>query len=119
MSLEGTGYRGWSESLTSPWKVCWPMARTGLLLVLRRKLFWLLVAFSLLNFLFLFALIYLKAQLSAQNPDIAAFVDSILTSVTGTGDTYRDFMFAQGTVTMLMLAFAGRCSSAMTFSRGA
>ena len=118
MSLEGTGYRGWSEGLASPWKVCWPMARTGLLLVLRRKLFWLLLAFSLLNFLFLFALIYLKAQLSAQNPGIAGFVDSILTSVTGTGDTYNDFMFAQGTVTMLMLAFAGEMLIGNDFLQG-
>jgi hypothetical protein len=30
-----------------------------------------------------------------------------LSTVTGTGETYRDFMFNQATVTMLLLAFAG------------
>jgi ABC-type transport system involved in multi-copper enzyme maturation permease subunit len=86
---------------------CFPIAWTGVRLVLRRKLFWLLLGLALLNFLFLFALIYLKAQISVENPTVGRFVDQILTSVTGAGRTYRDFMFAQGTVTMLLLAFAG------------
>jgi ABC-type transport system involved in multi-copper enzyme maturation permease subunit len=70
-------------------------------------MFWLLLGLALINFLFVFALIYLKAQISAENPGIRQFVDRVLRSVTGTGETYRDFMFAQGTVTMLLLAFAG------------
>ena len=78
-----------------------------MLLVLRRKIFWLLLALAFVGFLFLFALIYLKAQVAAQNPGIRQFVDRMLSSVTGTGETYLDFMFAQGTVTMLLLAFAG------------
>lgn len=77
------------------------------MLVLRRKLFWLLLALALLNFLFLFATIYLKAQIVSQNPEFRNFIDGILSSVTGTGETYRDFMSAQGTVTMLVLALAG------------
>ena len=32
---------------------------------------------------------------------------TLLRGVTGSGKTYRNFMFAQGTVTMLLLAFAG------------
>ena len=100
-------YRGWSDRLRPSWFVCWPIARTGLQLMLRRKLFWLLLGVALLNFLFLFATIYLKAQISVQNPAFKQFVDGILSSVSGAGKTYRDFMFAQGTVTMLMLAFAG------------
>jgi len=86
---------------------CWPIARTGLQLVLRRKLFWLLFGLALLNFLFVFATIYLKAQVASQNPGLARFVNQVLSSVTGSGETYRDFMFAQGTVTMLLLAMAG------------
>jgi hypothetical protein len=65
------------------------------------------LALALINFLFVFATIYLKAEISAQNPGIRVFVDRVLRSVTGSGTTYRDFMFAQGTVTMLLLAFAG------------
>lgn len=107
MSLDSAEYRGWTRKLRPSSLACWPIARTALLLVLRRKLFWLLLALAGLSFLFFFAMIYLKAQISAQNPGIKRFVDQILTKVTGTGETYRDFMFAQGTVTMLLLAFAG------------
>jgi len=107
MSLESVRYRDWSGVRISSWLACWPIARTGLLLVLRRRLFWLLLGMALLNFLFVFATIYLKAQVASQNPELSRFVDRVLRSVTGTGETYRDFMFAQGTVTMLLLAFAG------------
>ncbi len=118
MSVDSVGFRGWSEQLASPWLASWSIARTGLLLVLRRKLFWILLGLALLNFLFMFALIYLKAQLSAQNPAIERFVDRILTSVTGTGDSYLNFMFLQGTVTMLMLAFAGEVLVGSDFQQG-
>jgi len=102
-----SGYRDWSGRLRPAWWACWPIAWTGVLLVLRRKLFWLLLGLALLDFLFFFATIYLKAQVSVQNPAVGAFVNQVLSSVTGAGKTYRDFMFAQGTVTMLVLAFAG------------
>jgi ABC-type transport system involved in multi-copper enzyme maturation permease subunit len=107
MSIESAGYRGLSVNPRSHWLACWPIARTGVLLVLRRKIFWLLLALALMNFLFVFATIYLKAEISAQNPAIREFVDRVLRSVTGSGKTYRDFMIAQSTVTMLLLAFAG------------
>lgn len=107
MSFEAPRYRDWSGRLRPSWLACWPIARTGLRLVLRRKLFWLLFGLALLNFLFVFATIYLKFQMASQNPGLRRFVDQILSNVTGTGETYRDFMFAQGTVTMLLLAFAG------------
>lgn len=102
-----SAYRAWSDRLRPAWMVCLPLAWTGVRLILRRKLFWLLFLLGAMNFLFVFATIYLKAQVSAENPAIARFVDSVLRSVTGEGKTYRDFMFAQGTVTMLLLAFAG------------
>jgi len=107
LSSEWIRYRGWTDPRLPGWFVCWPIARTGLLLVIRRKLFWLLFAIALLNFLFLFATIYIKAEIVSQNPDLRRFVDRILSSITGTGETYRDFMSAQGTVTMLLLAFGG------------
>jgi ABC-2 type transport system permease protein len=107
MTLEEIRYRGWSDRLRPGWFAVWPIARTGLLLVLRRKVFWVLLALAALDFLFLFATIYLKAQITTQNPGLRRFVDNILSNVTGSGETYRDFMFAQGTVTMLLLALAG------------
>lgn len=106
-----SGYRDWSGRLRPAWWACWPIAWTGVRLVLRRKLFWLLLGVALLDFLFFFATIYLKAQVGVQNPALAGFLDrfleQMLSSMTGAGKTYREFMFAQGTVTMLVLAFAG------------
>jgi len=107
VSLESIRYRDWSGRLRPSWFACWPIARTGLLLVLRRKLFWILLGLALFNFLFLFAMIYLKFQFVSQRPGMARFIDGILSAATGTGETYRDFMSAQASVTMLLLAFAG------------
>ncbi len=105
--IESARYRAWSEGLRPAWFSAWPIARTGLALVLRRKLFWLLLGLALFQFLFLFAMIYLKAQIRVENPSVSRFVDNVLSSVAGAGRTYRDFMAAQGTVTMLLLALAG------------
>jgi dipeptidyl aminopeptidase/acylaminoacyl peptidase len=113
-----SGYRDWSGRLRPTWWACWPIAWTGVQLVLRRKLFWLLLGLALLDFLFFFASIYLKAQVSVENPMVARFVDQILSSVTGAGKTYRDFMFTQGTVTMLVLAFAGELLIGSDYERG-
>lgn len=107
MSVESAGYRGFSDRRQPAWWTIWSVARTGLLLVLRRKVFWLLLGLALLDFLFLFAMIYFKAQGSIGSPQLAGFIDRFLSQATGTGDTYRKFMFAQGTVTMVLLAFAG------------
>lgn len=107
LRLDTAAYHGWSQPLRPAWLAAWAIALTGLRLVLRRKLFWLVLGLALLNFLFGFATIYLKFQIAVQNPAVAQFVDNVLSSVTGKGRTYRDFMFAQGTVTMIVLAFAG------------
>jgi ABC-2 type transport system permease protein len=105
--IDTTRYHGWTGRLRPAWFSIWPIARTGLRLVFRRKLFWLLLALGLVNFFFLFATIYLKAQVSAENPAMSRFLDRILSSVTGAGNTYRDFMFRQSYITMLILALAG------------
>jgi ABC-type transport system involved in multi-copper enzyme maturation permease subunit len=113
-----SGYRDWHGRLRPAWWACWPIAWTGVRLVLRRRLFWGLLGLALLNFLFFFATIYLKAQVSIENPMVGRMVDQVLTSVTGAGKTYRDFMFAQGTVTMLVLAFAGELLVGGDYERG-
>lgn len=118
MTLETMGYRPWQRQLRPSWIACWSIARTGLTLVLRRRIFWLLWGLALIAFLFFFAMIYLKATLVAANPGFQQFVDRLLTSVTGTGETYRDFMFAQGTATMLLLAFAGETLVGADYRRG-
>jgi hypothetical protein len=98
-------YRVWDGRVGSPWWACWPMIRVGLRLVFQRLIFWVLIGLGLLNFLFHFAFIYMKAVLSAQNEQIAQFLDAY--RVTGTGQAYLDFMMAQASITALLLAFAG------------
>lgn len=105
MSLELAGYRAWEGRQKSPWWSCWSIVRTGLGVILRRRIFWILIGLGLLNFLFNFAFIYLKATLAVQNEGVARFLDNY--RVTGTGDAYADFMFAQASITALLLAFAG------------
>ena len=116
MSIQSLSYREWSGHLRSPWLTCWVIARTGAVLVLRRKMFWCLLGLALVNFLFTFALVYLKAELTVKTPQLSPFLDRVL--VTGAGRMYRDFMFAQGTVTMLLLVFAGSMLVGSDYSQG-
>lgn len=106
MPIELTGYRGWQgKKLRSSWRSVWAIVRTGVLMILRRWVFWLLIGLGLLNFIFNFAFIYLKATLTVQNAAMAQFLDNY--QVTGTGEAYADFMQGQATITTLLLAFAG------------
>lgn len=105
MPTELMGYRGWSGRLRTPWRAAWAMMRTGLVMILRRWVFWLLIGLGLLNFIFNCSLIYLKATLTVQNEAMARFLDAY--QVTGTGEAYARFMEQQASITALLLAFAG------------
>lgn len=105
MAIEAAGYHGWSGARRSPWWGTWAIVRTGLSMILRRWVFWILIGLGLLNFLFNFAFIYLKATIDVQNQTLGNFLDNY--QVTGTGRAYADFMFAQASITALVLAFAG------------
>jgi hypothetical protein len=105
MQLDQAGYRTWDGQRSSPWWGCLSIVRVGLVLIFRRWVFWILIGLGLLNFLFHFALIYLKATLAVQNENIAKFLDNY--KVTGTGQAYADFMLAQAGICALLLAFAG------------
>ncbi len=105
MAVELAGYREWAGRRRSPWWTCWPIVRTGLNMILRRWIFWVLIGLGLLNFLFNFAFVYLKATLTVQSEAAGGFLDRY--RVTGTGEAYADFMFGQASITALLLAFAG------------
>lgn len=105
MQLDQAGYRTIEHRRSSPWWSCLSIVRVGLVLIFRRWVFWILIGLGLLNFLFHFAFIYLKANLTVQNENIAKFLDNY--KVTGTGQAYADFMFGQATICALLLAFAG------------
>jgi hypothetical protein len=116
--LERVRYRGWSGRLRPAWFAAWPIALTGLRLVLRRKLFWALLGLGLMHFLFLFATIYLGVQIRIESPQLSRFVGSILASMEGGGRTYRNFMAGQGTIIMIALAFAGELLVGNDFREG-
>ncbi len=108
----------WKEHQRAAWLACWPIARTALLLVFRRRLFWLLLGIALLTFMFMFGAIYLLAELKAQQPGIGRMLSRMLPDLDGSGRTFLNFMLAQGTVTMILLAFAGSVLAGNDHRRG-
>jgi len=76
--------------------------------VVRRKIFWAFFALSLLNFTFHSAVIYGITQVRAGSRGIPFFerMAKIFT-FTGTGESYKEFIFSQGLVVMIMLVLAG------------
>ena len=116
--MNGSSATGWKEQPRTAWLAAWPIALTALRLVFRRKLFWLLLGFALLNFLFMFGAIYLLATLTAEQPEIGKMLSMMLPDLAGTGKTFLNFMLAQGTVTMILLAFAGSVLAGNDHRRG-
>jgi len=116
MHLDQAGYREWGGTRRSPWWACLTLARVGLGIIFRRWVFWVLIGLGLMNFLFHFAFIYLKATLIIQSRDLERFLDSF--KVTGTGGAYADFMNLQAAITMLLLAFAGSALIGSDYRQG-
>ena len=103
-------YRTWDHHLTVPVIFSfWPIARSGLYLIFRQKLFWVLGVLGLFNFIFHFAVIFLLAQIQANAGPSSSFIMPFLRSFTftGTGEAYRDFIFLQSAALMLLLSLAG------------
>lgn len=100
------------------WFAIWPVARTALHLVFRRKLFWVLFAVALFSFLFRFGAIYFLATLPELPPLVERIITPMLKDLNGSGTTFLNFMVAQGTVTMILLAFAGSVLGGNDHSRG-
>jgi hypothetical protein len=114
-------FRVVGEGLLSPWWLAWPIARTALGMIFRRKLFWGLYILSLLAFLVYFFGIYLLAWAQTQlgqgdvrvgglgraNPqDLVNLFRSVL-KMDGSGETYRNYISFQGYMVMIVLALAG------------
>jgi ABC-type transport system involved in multi-copper enzyme maturation permease subunit len=113
-------YRPWRGQFRSPVLCVWPIARVGLALIFRRKLFWGLYALALMMFLLFFFGQYLLAWAESQmgessvpvmglkaNPRwLVQFFREFL-KLNGTGESYRTFMALQGHIVMVVLALAG------------
>jgi len=99
------------EESRSPALSWWPVARVGLGLVTKRRIFKVFVGLGLINFLFFSAMIYFLAGLAAQlkgqrfGEGPLAFARNFI--FTGTGESFRDFITSQNTVVMLLLAISG------------
>jgi hypothetical protein len=113
-------YRPWRGELHGTLASVWPIARISLWMILRRKLFWCLYGLALLTFLMFFFGQYLLSWAETQigestvmvgpmRTQPSALIDLLRTALklNGTAETYRNFMWYQGYMVMIVLAMAG------------
>src|SRR5216683_4599976 len=113
-------YRAWRGHFHAPAWAILAIARAGLGLLLRRKLFWVLYAFGLLFFFMFFFSQYLLAwtesQMDEQVVNVAVFrvnpaeFGPILRKslrIDGSGEMYRNFFRFQASMVVIILAMAG------------
>jgi ABC-2 type transport system permease protein len=113
-------YRPWKGTFRPPIASVWPIARTGLLMLLRRRLFWGLYALSMMIFLMYFFGQYLLAWFQTQAGEsrivvgllaihpgelIEILADKL--KLNGSAATYRNYIHYQGYMVMIVLALAG------------
>jgi ABC-type transport system involved in multi-copper enzyme maturation permease subunit len=134
MSL--VGYRPWTGTLRGGWSSLWPIARTSLRMLLRRKLFWLLYVVALLNFVVFASCIYLLSQIDIEQltggrmetarigffriGNLQQLLDELRLRLhlAGTGATYRNFFWLQGYIVMAVLSLAGAVLIGNDYSHG-
>jgi ABC-2 type transport system permease protein len=116
-------YRALQSDRNGPWRAAIAIARSSLMLLFRRKVFWILYSCAALMFFFYFFGQYLQIFLAQRVSEAtvrtggmfgmmikpAAFVEILRSALhmDGTADTYGDFMWAEGFILMVVLAFAG------------
>lgn len=105
MTHDRIGYRPIERQPNPGWRSVWAICRWNLRMVIRQKLFWLLVSLGLLSFLYHYAIIYIKAQINIESPEFAKWLDRFM--VTGDGRGYREFLWLQSRAVVLVLAYAG------------
>src|ERR1043165_7503798 len=110
MSTSLLHYRSWQGQFHRPLWSVWPIARVALGVLLRRKLFWVLYALTLLMFLMFFFGFYLftwiesrpelaKVQIGKMNPSqeqVTKFIRSARGVLNGGQDTYQLFFSYEG-----------------------
>src|SRR5262245_57227380 len=116
-------YRAQGGPRLGPWQGVKAIARSSLLLLARRKLFWVLYTLSVLIFLFYFFGQYLQVFLENRVNDAMVRTGGVFgrtirpelfvkllrdaMHMDGSADTFGDFMWTEGYIVMVLLAFAG------------
>ncbi|MCS7045176.1 MAG: hypothetical protein NZO58_02345, partial [Gemmataceae bacterium] len=114
-------YRAWHGSFRAPWRAVWPVARVALVLLVRRRLFWVLYGFALLLFLMFFfggfLLDWAETQLAAVPIQIGKLKTDPERTVrmlrqgvrilNGSQETFAYFFGYQGAMVLVVLALAG------------
>ena len=113
-------YRPWRGHFRPPFLSFWPIARVGLGMIFRRRMFWGLYFLGLQIFLLFFFGQYLLAWAEMQMGEgsvpvmglrlkpgtLVQFFREVL-KLTGGGETYLNFIAYQGHIVMVVLALAG------------
>jgi ABC-2 type transport system permease protein len=103
-------YHGWHGELRSPWFACGTIVRLALLQVFRRKLYWVVLAVGLAQFLLYWSVIYAVTQLQlpqdVQGRILTQFGFSAEADL-AQDNGYMRFMERQNVVVMILLAFSG------------
>src|SRR5438445_8354624 len=113
-------YREWHGRLRGPWASVWPITRVALGALLRRRLFWVMYAVTLLLFLMFFfgtfLLNWLETQLTGpirfgnfnlDSDRVMRSVRNLLEVLQGNHHTFAFFFVYQGGAVMVVLAFTG------------
>jgi hypothetical protein len=126
-------YRAWQGQFRRPLWSVWPIARVALGILLRRRLFWVLYAFTMLLFLMFFFGFYLfawaesrpdlaKFQVGKVNPSqkqVSDFIRGARGVMSGSQDTYQVFYAYEGAMVIITLALVGAALVGSDFtSRG-
>ncbi len=116
MSSDTIGYRG-VERASIPWmRSIWAIFRSNIRVILRYRVFWVIMVLSALHFLVHYVLIYIKAQISVQGGWFADMIDNF--QVTGNGEGFYSFLAQQSSAVIVMLAYASSVMIASDYSAG-
>jgi ABC-2 type transport system permease protein len=110
MGVDRSHYHGWDGKLHSPWLATLAIVRVALMQVFRRKLYWVVLGLGLMNFLLVFAIIYVVTQVQLPERAKEAFFDRLgFTAINQEGreNGYIAFMESQSQIVALLLAFSG------------
>lgn len=127
-------YRPWRGPFRGPARGVWAIARVGLGLLFRRKLFWAMYGLSLMIFLFFFYGQYLQVFLEQRVADENVRVGGLFPQnlrpelvmkrlrdalqLNGSADTYANFIWFEGFIVMIVLALVGSVLVGNDFQHG-